>query len=72
MFGRFLCRLRDDMAHVPEVPLIWCRYAILFFSLSLLLEFNVNPLKFSNQPLQFLFPSHLVYVFWITILFYFE
>jgi hypothetical protein len=47
------------------------QFFFLFF-LSLLLEFNVNPLKISNQPLQFFFPSHLVHVFWITILFYFE
>jgi hypothetical protein len=46
MFGRFLRRLRDDMAHVPEVPLIWCRYAILFSF------FPLSPPRIQRQPLK--------------------
>jgi hypothetical protein len=45
MFGRFLRRLRDDMANVPEVLLIWHRYAILFF-------FLLSPPRIQRQSLK--------------------
>ena len=40
-----------------------------FFSLSPHLEFHINPLEKSNQPLQFIFPSYLIIILLIDIFF---